>query len=303
MSEYSTYQETKYMDDLDYCKQFIFSFGSNYALGTRLFPKQVREATIFFYAFVRYADELVDNPDQKMDGQTHANINEFKLDWQKVLDNGPSKETHPILRSNYWLIKKYSLPTDYYKDFLSAMIQDITKERYGSYAELEHYMWGSASVVGHVMTFIVGYNDQSAFDDARALGEAMQLANFLRDVNEDYLERNRIYLPLNDMAVFGIDEEVISIQIMTERLRNFIVHYVERTEKLFDQGIAGIRKLKQGKFSILLASRMYRENIRTLKKRDYDIFGPKIRLSKFTKFWILITTFFVYPIWVAKNKS
>ena len=110
MNDYSTYMKTEYQNDLLYCRQFIFSFGSNYALGTRLFTKRVREATIFFYAFVRYVDELVDNPHQKMPGQTHEHVNDFILEWEHVLTHEPNADTHPILRSTYWLFIEKNIP-------------------------------------------------------------------------------------------------------------------------------------------------------------------------------------------------
>lgn len=303
MTDYSTYQKTQYQNDLDYTKQFIFSFGSNYALGVRLFPENIREQTIIYYSFVRYADELVDNPDIKMSGQTHKNIDDFIHEWEKVIKNGPNKNTHPILRSNYWVFKNNKIPFDYSFDFLNVMKQDLEKERYKNYAELEHYMWGSASVVGHVMTFIVGYSNTIAFEHARALGEAMQLANILRDVNDDYISRNRIYLPQNDMLLFGASEKMIASKKMTPELKNFIHHYIQRTEILFSKGVNGIHYLNHGGFSVLLASRIYRENIRILKKRNYNIFGPKIRISKLTKLWMLMSNFFVYPYLILRSKK
>jgi phytoene synthase len=301
MSDYTTYQQTEYQNDLNYCKQFIFSFGSNYALGTRLFKRQIREATIFFYAFVRYADEIVDNPNETVNGQTHSTIDEFIAEWEEVIEKGPTKKTHQILRSNYWLFKIYDIPFDYTFDFLLAMKQDLTKERYKTYPELEQYMWGSASIVGHVMTFIVGYRDKTAFDHAKALGEAMQLANFLRDIDEDYVKRNRIYMPQDHLATFAATEQMIHDRKMTPEFHNFLKQYVEKNEKLFQLGINGIKYLKSGKFSILLASRMYRENIRILKKREYNIFESKIRLTNRHKFWMLISTTLMYPIWVLKK--
>ncbi len=303
MSDYSTYLKTEYQNDLNYCKQFIFSFGSNYSLGTRLFNRHVREATIIFYAFVRYADEIVDNPDQTMNGQTHETLDEFIVEWEDVVKNGPNKNTHSTMRGNYWLFTQYDIPFDYSFDFLAAMKQDLAKSRYKNYAELQQYMWGSAAIVGHVMTFIIGYTNKIAFDHARALGEAMQLTNFLRDINEDYQERDRIYMPQDHMATFAVDNGMIAGQTMTPQLHNFLKHYVEKTEKLFTQGIDGLHYLKSGKFSILLASRMYRENIRILKKRDYDIFASKIRLTNIYKIWILLSTITIYPFWLLKKNS
>lgn len=289
MTNYSMYS-----NDLAYSKQFIFSFGSNYALGTRMFPRKVREATIIFYAFVRYADELIDNPDQKMPGQTHHTLEEFIKEWKQVVKNKQAENAHPILRSNFYLFSFYNIPFEYSFDFLEAMNQDLEKARYTNYTELEHYMWGSASVIGHIMTFIVGYTNKIAFDHARALGEAMQLANFLRDIDEDYQKRNRIYLPTNDMSIFGVTEEMIANRKMTPELRNFIAHYTERTEKLFEKGMNGIKYLKQGRFSILLAARMYRKNIRILKKRNYSIFSKPIRLTRVKKGSSLASTFVLY---------
>ncbi len=300
MSDYIMYKKTEYKNDINYCKQFIFSFGSNYSLGTRLFPRQVREATIFFYSFLRYADELVDNPQGELAGQTHKNIDEFMTEWLSVIENGPTKESHPILRSNYWLFTHYKIPFDYTFDFLDAMKQDLIQTRYTSYQELEKYMWGSASIVGHVMTFIVGYTSASAFKRATSLAEAMQLANFLRDVDEDYQLRGRVYLPQREMLLFGVSEDMIAGQEMTTEVYNFILYYVAKTEQLFSVGIQGIKYLKKGKFSVLLASRMYRENIRILKKRNYDIFGPAIRLESLKKIWILCTTTALYLFRVLK---
>jgi len=302
MSDYSTYIQTEYRNDLNYSKQFIFSFGSNYSLGVRLFPKGIREATIFFYAFVRYADELVDNPHQKMPGQTHASIDDFISQWKEVVKYGPTKKSHPILRSNYWIFKNREIPFDYSFDFLDVMKQDLYTERYKDYGQLENYMWGSASVVGHIMTFIVGYSNPTAFDHAKALGEAMQLANILRDISEDFTDRNRVYLPQNDMTLFAATESMIAGKKMTPQLFNIIKHYVERTEILFQRGINGIHYLDNGGFSVLLASRIYRENIRILKKRNYDIFRTKIRISKIKKVLMVCTTIILYPSLVLKNK-
>jgi phytoene synthase len=296
MLNYIMYINTEYQADLKYCEQFIFSFGSNYSLGVKLFNKRVREATIFFYAFVRYADELVDNPEKKMAGQTHAGLNEFIIEWKEVVTSGKTLDAHPILRSTYFLFSKYNIPFKYTFDFLDAMDQDLNMSRYKNYTELENYMWGSASIVGHTMTYIVGYTDKVALEHAKALGEAMQLANFLRDVNEDYQERDRVYLPQNDMLNFGVNDDMIAGQKMTPELHSLVEHYTEITEDLFTKGISGIKYLKNGKFSILLASRMYRENIRILKKRNYNIFGKKIRLSKSKKIQMVLSTFLLYVL-------
>ena len=86
------------------------------------------------------------------------------------------------------------------------MIQDLTQTRYQTYDELKNYMWGSASVVGLMMSHVIGFNDMRALKYAPKLGYAMQLTNFLRDIDEDYQLRGRIYLPLDELARFDLDE-------------------------------------------------------------------------------------------------
>ena len=104
------------------------------------------------------------------------------------------------------------------------------------------------------------------------------------------------------MFTFGVTQEMIADQKMTPQLRNLLAYYVESTEKLFEQGIVGIKKLHSGKFSTLLASLMYREDIRILKKRNYDIFSTKIHLSKIQKARILLETIIMYSFWLLQKK-
>ncbi len=293
MNEYSTHLTAQYQKDLDYCRQFLFGYGSNYTFATRLFPQEVRDETLVFYSLLRYTDELVDNPEADLVGQTHTSLDEVINEWNQVIATQQVQtQTHPIIRANYYLFAEKDIPFDYVADFFTAMKQDLEKSRYNSYRELVGYMWGSASIVGHVMTHIIGYTDSKAFDHAQALGEAMQLANFLRDIDEDYQKRDRIYLPQQDMNVFGVTEDMIANRTMTEELRNLIRHYVERTETLFQKGEEGIEYLKKGHFSIRLASRIYAYNLRILKQRNYNPFGKPISVSKLRKAIIFFQTLF-----------
>ncbi len=293
MEKYITYQSKNYCSDLEVAKKFLFGYGSNYALATSLFPKQAQEDTIIFYAFVRYADELVDNPLQEIPHQGHRNIEEYIMEWKVLIKNVPDQTTHPILRAAYWFFKKNNIPFQYSLDFLNAMYQDISKDRYQNYRELQGYMWGSASVIGHVMTYVLGYNSAYAFTSAQALGEAMQLSNFLRDIDDDYQSRKRIYLPQVDMKAFGVGEEDIKKRIMTDELRNLIKFYVEKTKALYIEGRSGITLLSSGRFPVLFALHRYRYYLTMIEKNDYNIFIP-LKINKRREGLLFISSFFDY---------
>lgn len=294
--DYSMYQKNLYSVDVLSLKHFIHTYNSNYALATMLFPKRIREATLILYSFVRYADELVDNPEKKIPGQTHAGIDEFVIEFNQVVSDGfVSNTNHPIIRANYFLFIEYNIPFNYLHDFLKVMADDRVLDKYHSYAELEHYMWGSATVVGHIMTYIIGYTDPSAFDHARALAEGMQLANFLRDINEDYQDRKRIYLPIQDQKVFGVNLESIKTQQMTPQLYNLINFYRKRAEGLFEKGIRGITLLnRSGRFPVLLAAYVYRYNLRILRVRKCNVFTTPIRISPWRKGLITVHALWDY---------
>lgn len=282
------------LGDLVYAHKFLEHFGTNYSLGVRLLPKESRESTTLLYAFVRYADEIIDNPELDFFGKQHSSLQEFEDDWDKVMIYGVNDNTHPIFRGMYTVAKKHSIPLQYTVDFLAAMKQDITQKRYHSYQDLESYMYGSAVVVGYMMSCILGYEGEHALPHARSLGEAMQLANFLRDIDDDYRTRDRIYLPQQTMALWGVHESDIEKRIMSEQLQAYVKFYVDRADELFNHGIEGIKYLSTGRLSVLIASNIYRHHLTILRKNNYNIFSGKVKISKTRKFIILIKTLFSY---------
>lgn len=305
-----SYFSTMYQSDLDYSRQFLFSFGSNYSLATRLFSKKTKEATIIFYAFVRYSDELVDNPQEDFPGKKHLNIEEFIKEWKLLLEGDLLLEdAHPVMRAMYMLCKNYAIPFSYTFDFLDAMRSDIDTISYESYSDLENYMWGSAGVIGHIMTYIIGYSNENAFSYAKSLGEAMQLANFLRDIFEDATERSRIYLPQEGLRRFSVDSTDIFAGNFSLRIKKLVAFYLEQAEKLFREGEKGIVLLnKKDRFPVLLASRIYAYNLKIIKKRNFNPFlKEKVRVSFLRKILILIKTlwsfYFTQSYVYEKNKK
>ena len=50
---------------------------------------------------------------------------------------------------------------------------------------------------------------EPVYKAALGLGTANQLTNILRDVGEDVNERNRVYIPLDELREFGIPEQAV----------------------------------------------------------------------------------------------
>ena len=77
-----------------------------------------------------------------------------------------------------------------------------------TFDELRLYCYRVASAVGLICIEIFGYRNPRTREYAENLGIAFQLTNIIRDVSED-AARGRIYLPLEDLARFGVSEDEI----------------------------------------------------------------------------------------------
>jgi phytoene synthase len=162
--------------------------GKTFYYATKLLPERVRQSTYVLYAFFRVADEVVDNPEGMSAEEQRHRLEDIR---DTALGRQPTDD--PVLSAFSEVRAAYDIPDEEVDVFIDAMLTDIEKSRYENYDELEAYMRGSASAVGVMMTLIMNCDDpDTAVPRARTLGEAFQLTNFIRDVGEDIVDRDRI---------------------------------------------------------------------------------------------------------------
>ena len=263
-------------------------YGTSYYIATYFFAKELRQATWVLYAFVRYPDEIVDT-EEKDPSRAKEKLNAWKKDWLRAY-NG-DLDVHPILRANAVLWKEKNIPFEYSEIFLSAMFADTQKNRYATYAELEEYMMGSATVVGYMMSHLIGYTGD-ALPHARSLAEAFQMTNFLRDVVED-LGRGRIYLPQEDMETCGVTEDMLRSTIPNEKVLALLEFEIQRTQKLYAHGLAGIPMLaKDGRRAVRMAYGLYKGIFEKISKDPSRIFRGRTRVPFSQKLRIITTHLF-----------
>jgi len=255
--------------------------GKSYYFSTRLFPRPLQEATCAVYAFVRLPDEIVDNSPQQTPEDIAAikqKINEFSSDWREAYCTGQSQSKVLKLAAQTW--HQHKIPFEYSSSFLDAMVQDTWKSEYEDYRDLEGYMYGSAAVIGLMMSHLVGFEGQSTLEHAQALGYAMQLTNFLRDVDEDFQTRGRVYLPRDEMARFGVSREDIEARRFSDGFRELMRFQAERAHGLYefaDRGIVGLNP--EGRFAVAMASTLYRAILRKLEQQDFNPFARRASTS------------------------
>lgn len=267
-------------------KRLAKKFGKSYYFATRFFPKPQREATYALYAFFRLPDDVVDVA-LTNGAQAKKELEHWTELWKNALATAHVKEGDAdlqLLRYIARVFETYKIPQRYSFEFLDAMMQDCSKKKYQTYAELRAYMYGSASVVGLMMTHVIGYSDQKAFEHAKALGEAMQLTNFLRDIGEDWTLRGRVYLPVEDLKRFGVSQEDIAQANKTPEFVRLLQFEIERARALYAKAEVGIRYLSpSGRVAVRVASALYAGILDAIEAQNYDVFGKRAKTSLLRK--------------------
>jgi len=263
-------------------------YGTSYYLATLFLPKKIREAVFILYAFVRIPDEVVDNP---RPGSNPAELlHQWKKDWLDTYQTGVSRSN--IMLATREVFLTHHIPFSVSVEFVEAMITDLTKSRYSTYADLQSYMRGSASVVGIMLTHVFGYSDKKAFTYGETLGEAMQLTNFLRDVAEDYDTRGRIYLPQDELAEHGVTEAMIANHAPTPQWLALMRSQVARNRALYREAEAGIPLLSpDARRAVTLAARFYEAILDQIEAANYDVFSKRARVPLFKKIILIMRTY------------
>ncbi len=249
---------------------FQKKYSLRYYLATRLLPKRVRGSVELLYAFVRIPDEIIDTEYKDDLARGLFALSEFETEWEQVWAGTPTN--NEFLSRCHTLFKKHAIPFEYSLDFLKAMKQDATVSRYDTYKELEMYMYGSAGVVGYMLSNIFGYKD-GALPHAKSLAYAMQMTNFLRDIDEDYVKRNRIYLPQEDMHQFNITDAEIRARNFSPAFKELMKYKVTKTQKLYTHGYEGIHLLSiDTRLAVFVSGKMYERVLERIVRNDYNPF-------------------------------
>jgi phytoene synthase len=168
-----------------------------------LLPAERRRSLYAVYAFCRFVDDVADDESIREPALLLAR-------WREELGRvyGDGTPTRGISRALADTVRRFAVPRECFEELIAGMEMDLSRKRYATFAELRSYCYRAASVVGLICIEIFGYTNPNAKVYAENLGIACQLTNILRDVKED-AGKNRIYLPQEDLARFGISEQEI----------------------------------------------------------------------------------------------
>jgi phytoene synthase len=264
-------------ESYELCRRIQASHSRTYYFSTVLLPPQVRPHIHALYAFTRYADEIVDNPGEKNREEQLSELERFEAETVAAITG--AEVANPVLRAFANTVRAREIELASITAFMESMKMDTRVFRYKTYEELKVYMGGSAAAVGLMVSRIVGTTSEAANEHAEALGVAMQLTNFLRDVKEDW-ERGRVYLPQEDLKRFGYAEEELGEGVVDERFVELMRFEIDRARRLYEVADEGMGYLPRGRrYPVAVARMLYEAILDRIEVQGYDIFSKRAETS------------------------
>lgn len=281
----TTQTSDKLAAGLEHCRLITQRYGTSFYFATQFFSRETRNGIYAVYAFARIPDEIVDDPNCDDHDEAIIKLAAWRTEWLKAAEAGESDD--PVLHAIVHQFAKYGIPVSDGEAFLKSMFMDEEKFAYENYAELEEYMFGSAGVIGLMVTRVVGYSSDDAFEYAKKLGYAFQLTNFLRDIREDYDDLGRVYMPQDEMRRFGLTNADIAKKIRDDRFVEFMKFQIERNREVYREALPGIKLLNwRGRLAVRVSFVLYKAILSEIERANYNVFAGRVRTNRQQKIYL-----------------
>jgi len=280
-------------DSYEYCRQITAEYSKTFYLGTLLMPPAKRRAIWAIYVWCRRTDELVDGPEAER--TTPETLAQWEEQLEAIFAGCPLDDPDVALVD---AIARFPIAIDPFRDMIAGQRMDLHRSRYDTFEELQLYCYRVAGTVGLMSNAVLGTDDRfqtAPWDgdpsdptaEAIALGIANQLTNILRDVGED-AQRGRIYLPLEDLALFDYSEADLLAGVNDARWKALMQFEIQRARKFYLQAERGIGALDpDARWPVWAALMLYQGILDVIERNDYDVFSRRAYVSQPKKFLYL----------------
>jgi phytoene synthase len=273
-----------------YCQDKTAKSGSSFYYSFRFLSQSRRLAITALYAFCREVDDIAD---ECMD----LSVAKTKLNWwrseiDRLYQNQPQ---HPVAKALLSAIHTYQLDAEHFMEIIDGMEMDLNYNRYQDFKQLQLYCYRVASVVGLLSAQIFGFNNRKTLKFAHDLGMAFQLTNIIRDVGED-ARRNRIYLPLDELAKFGVSEDDLLASRESIAVKRLLDFQIERAESYYDKALGALpaEDHKNQRVSLMMAS-IYRTLLREIGASGAEkVLNARISLGALRKMLLALQVWLKY---------
>jgi len=264
-----------------YCQDKAAKSGSSFYYSFLFLPPQQKQAIMALYAFCREVDDVVDEC-------SDPNVARIKLQWwrseiPKAFEGTPS---HPVVQALQTSVNNFNLPQEHFIEIIDGMQMDLEQNRYRDFSQLSLYCYRVASVVGLMAAEIFGFQNRKTLDYAHNLGTAFQLTNILRDVREDAM-RGRIYLPLEELEQFGVNEQDLLQGNQTDQVTELMKFQAQRARDYYQKAFELLPvEDRFSQRSGLIMAEIYLTTLEEIEKDNYQVLQQRTSLPPLRKLWI-----------------
>jgi 15-cis-phytoene synthase len=253
-----------------------------------------RQAIVAVWDFCRAVDDAVDEARIETEADraaAHARLDEWRREIGRCFaaDDAAATPETPQGRALVPFIHQFDLPRGPFSDLVDGVAMDIGHRRFKNFAELYQYCYRVASTVGIICVQIFGCQDAQSRDYATDLGVALQLTNILRDVKKD-LALGRLYIPLDDMARVGVTEDMLVRDTGNSLVRALLRAQGGRARDYYARATRAIPPDESRRLiAAEIMSGIYQAILTEIERRDFDVFGDTVRVSRPRRLWIAIS--------------
>ena len=278
-----------------YCQRVAKEHASNFYYAFRTLPAQKRRAIYSVYAYCRLCDDVADG-DMPIEAKRKA-LARVRQDLAAALSPDRPPAPSPEFRALGDAAHVFDIPVSYFEEVIDGVESDLTKTRFVDFPELRTYCYKVASVVGLICIEIFGYRDPVARKYAIDMGIALQLTNILRDLKED-AERDRIYIPQEDLNRFGYSEDDLMRGVVNERFRSLMKYQADRARSYYQSSRPLFDLIEpESRACLRLLHTAYGAILDRIEAYGFDVFSQRVGLSvreKLTmtaRLWLASLTF------------
>jgi phytoene synthase len=265
----------------EYCESRAIESGSSFYYSFLFLPRERRRAITALYAFCREVDDVVDE-------MREPNVARAKLAWwrDELARIYHGRPQHPVALALADVVGPYQLEQARLAELIDGMQMDLDYNAYPDFDALKVYCHRVAGVVGTLSARIFGFEDPRTLDYAADLGVAFQLTNIIRDVGED-ARRNRLYLPLHELAEFGVTLDDIKRARQTEAFGKLMAFQVQRAERWYEQAFSKLPPVdRQAQRPGIVMAAIYRTLLEEIRNDGCRVLTQRTSLTPLRKLWI-----------------
>jgi squalene synthase HpnC len=204
----------------------------NFPVASLLLPAHLRAPIEVIYAFARSADDFADEGDLP-DAERLALLDGYKAELEKIERGGT--DLKPLFVKVAAVVKEHDVPIQLLYDLLDAFSQDVVKKRYATFADVLDYCRRSANPIGRLLVHLNRRATPENLSCSDSICSALQLINFWQDVDVDWA-KDRVYLPQEDLARFGVTEKDIAERADHAAWRALMAFQCRRAREMLESG-------------------------------------------------------------------